>query len=378
MPDQEPRDYVPRKPGVTALALAAIAIAALCVIAGGLVLARNSQLRRQANAIEANLEQGPRVLVTQVRMAPRQRVLEIPGGTTGRDESPVYAKLPGYMKTIYVDKGDRVKRGQLLAVLESPETDKQVAQAKADFDLQTVTDIRNQTLAKAGVLPRQSADESRAAMLHAKALLAQLKALQAYEIIRAPFDGMVTVRNADPGTLIPEATTGAVQKPVLVVETLKPLRVYAQVPQSEALFIRDGDKAVVTVSELPGRQFAGSVTRHSKSLTDETRTMLVEVDLPNEDLALYPGMYAKIQFTLNVPAGVPLVPDGALVFKHGKTYVPVVRQGHLRLVEVTLGYDDGQNVQIISGLGPDDVVAINMGQAVQDGQPVRPVLSQPD
>lgn len=378
MPDQEPKDYVPRKPGVIALMLAAIVIAALCVVAGGLVLARNSQLRRQANEIEANLQQGPRVLVTQVRMAPRQRVLEIPGGTTGHDESPVYAKLPGYMKKIYVDKGDRVKRGQILALLESPETDKQVAQAQADYDLQTVTDSRNQTLAKVGVLPRQSADESHAAMLRAKALLAQLKALQSYEIVRAPFDGMVTVRNADPGTLIPEATNGGVPKPILVVETLKPLRVYAQVPQSEALFIRNGDKAVVTVTELPGRQFTGSVSRHSKSLSDNTRTMLVEVDLPNQDLALYPGMYAKIQFSLDVPAGVPLAPDGALVFKHGKTYVPVVRQGHLRLAEVTLGYDDGQNVQILSGLRSDDVVALNMGQTAQDGQPVRPVLSQTD
>jgi multidrug efflux pump subunit AcrA (membrane-fusion protein) len=122
----------------------------------------------------------------------------------------------------------------------------------------------------------------------------------------------------------------------------------------------------------------GSVTRHSKSLTDATRTMLVEVDLPNEDLALYPGMYAKIEVTLNAPAGVPLAPDGALVFKHGKTYVPVVRQGHLHLIEVTLGYDDGQNVQILSGLNSDDVVALNMGQAAQDGEPVQPVLQRLD
>jgi membrane fusion protein, multidrug efflux system len=277
-----------------------------------------------------------------------------------------------------VDKGDRVKRGQLLAVLESPETDKQVAQAKADYDLQRVTDVRNQTLAKVGVLPRQTADESNARLLQAHELLAQLKAMQAYEIIRAPFDGMVTERNADPGTLISESTSAVAAKPLLVVETLKPLRIYAQVPQSQALFIRDGDKAVVAVTELPSRQFVGSITRHSKSLTDTTRTMLVEVDLPNEDLALYPGMYAKIEFTLNAPAGVPLAPDGALVFKHGKIYVPVVRQGHLRLIQVTLGYDDGQNVQILSGLNSDDVVAVNVGQAAQDGEPVRPVLQQMD
>jgi len=378
MPDQEPKDYVLKKPGAIAVIAAAAAIVALCVAAGGLVLARNSQLRRVAAQIEVDLAQGPRVLVTPLQTAPQQRVLEIPGGTTGHDESPIYAKLPGYMKKIYVDKGDRVKRGQLLAVLESPETDKQVAQAQADYDLQRVTDVRNQTLAKLGVLPRQTADESNARLLQARELLAQLKAMQAYEIIRAPFEGMVTVRNVDPGTLIPESTTAAAAKPILVVETLKPLRVYAQVPQSQALFIRNGDKAVVTVTELPGRKFVGSVTRHSKSLTDATRTMLAEVDLPNEDLALYPGMYANIQFTLNAPAGVPLAPDSALIFKHGKIYVPVVRQGHLRLAEVALGYDDGQNVQILSGLNGDDMVALNMGQAAQDGQPVRPVVRQAD
>jgi membrane fusion protein, multidrug efflux system len=378
MPAEDAKDYVPKKPGALTLIAAAFAVMAVCVIAGGLVLARNSQLRRQADQIEAALQQGPRVLVTQVRMAPEHRTLEIPGSTIGYQRSPVYAKLPGYMKSIRVDKGDRVRRGQLLAVLESPETDKQVAEAQADYDLRKITDDRNQELARSGVVARQAADESRAAMLRAHALLAQLKALQAYEKITAPFDGMVTARYADPGTLIPEATSGADPKPILVIETLKPLRVYAQVPQSQALFIRDGDQAVVTVTELPARRFIGKVSRHTKSLTDSTRTMLVEVDLPNQDMALYPGMYAKLRFTLNAPAGVPLAPDSALVFKHGKTYVPVVRDGRLRLVEVTLGFDDGQDVQVLSGLSANDVVAINLGQAAQDGQPVRPIPIKAD
>ena len=367
------KNYVPRKPGPISLVASGTIVVAACVIATGLVLARNWQLHRQANDIELALQLGPRVLVTQVRTAPQKRLLDVPGSTVGHDESPVYAKLPGYMRAIYVDKGDRVKRGQLLAVLESPETDKQVAQAEADYNLQKVTDMRNQTLVKSGVLAQQTADESHAAMLRARSVLAQLKALADYETIRSPFDGMVTTRNADPGTLIPEATGAAAPRPVLVIATLKPLRVYAQVPQSVALFIRDGDQAVVTVTELPRRRFVGAVTRHSRSLTEVTRTMLVEVDLPNEDLALYPGMYANIRFSLKAPPGVPLAPDGALVFMHGKTYVPVVRQDHLRLVEVTLGYDDGENVEILSGLRADDVVALNMGQAIQDGQPVRPV-----
>ncbi|HEY2104151.1 MAG TPA: efflux RND transporter permease subunit [Candidatus Binataceae bacterium] len=195
------------------------------------------------------------------------------------------------------------------------------------------------------------------------------------EFNRLPVKAVTGITGGTP-VFLGDLATGS--RPLLVVETLKPLRIYAQVPQSQALFIRDGDKAVVAVTELPHRRFVGSVTRHSKSLTDTTRTMLVEVDLPNEDLALYPGMYAKIEVTLNAPAGVPLAPDGALVFKHGKTYVPVVRQGHLHLIEVALGYDDGQNVQILSGLSSDDVVALNMGQAAQDGEPVQPVLQQLD
>jgi multidrug efflux pump subunit AcrA (membrane-fusion protein) len=112
-------------------------------------------------------------------------------------------------------------------------------------------------------------------------------------------------------------------------------------------------------------------------VTNDTRTMLVEVDLPNDDLALYPGMYGKIRFNVQAPEGVPMVPDDALVFQHGKTYVPVVRGGHLHLAEVVLGYDDGMNVEVTSGLSPDDLVGINLGQAVQEGEPVRTVPVKP-
>src|SRR5262249_13087861 len=176
------------------------------------------------------------------------------------------------------------------------------------------------------------------------------------------------------GALIPETTSPAAgATPIVSMATLKPLRVYAEVPQSLAPFIRNGDQATVTVVELPGREFKGSITRHPDALSVETRTMRVEVDLANEDLSLYPGMYAKARFVVQVAQGAPLVPDDALVFNHGDVFVPVVRGHKLRLVKVTLGYDNGETVEITSGVAPDDMVALNVGQAARDGENVQPV-----
>jgi membrane fusion protein, multidrug efflux system len=376
--EADPKSYVPQKPRPLVLLVGIVAVLLICALAGGLVLAHDSSLRHQTSQLETEQDKGPLVLVTPATIAPSKRLLDVPGSTVGYDQTPVYAKLPGYMKSIHVDKGDRVKSGQLLAVIESPETDKQVADAWANYWLQKVTDDRNQSLLKASVIAQQVADNSHSAMLQSYAAYLQLKATQSYEVIRSPFDGMVTARYVDPGTLIPEATATSPPNPVVLLATLRPLRVYAQVPQSLALFIRDGDRAVVTFTELPKRQFVGSVNRRAEMLTNDTRTMLVEVDLSNDDLALYPGMYGMIRFNINAAEGVPMAPDDALVFEHGKTYVPVVRGGHLHLLEVTLGYDDGMNVEVTSGLSSDDLVAINLGQAVQDGEPVRPIPIKQD
>ncbi|MGH7879507.1 MAG: efflux RND transporter periplasmic adaptor subunit, partial [Candidatus Binataceae bacterium] len=162
---------------------------------------------------------------------------------------------------------------------------------------------------------------------------------------------------------------------LLALATLSPLRIYADVPQSVAPFVKDGDPATITVTEYPGRVFEGNVTRHPEALTAATRTMLVEVDLTNDDRALLPGMYARLNLRATVPEGPPLVPDDALVFRDGKPYVPLVRDNRLRLAEVTLGYDDGINVEVTRGVAPQDLVAINVGQAARDGELVRPMTA---
>jgi membrane fusion protein (multidrug efflux system) len=374
--ENDPKDYTPKAPGRVFFAGWIFAVVVLLVLTVGLVLARNVRLNRQGTELDQQLAQGARVLVAPVGHGTGSRTVQIPATLRGYVETPLYAKIAGYLKTISVDKGDRVRSGQVIAMLESPELDEQVNNARATYDLQRITDRRNQMLRREGVIAAQTADEARAAMLEAKATLDQLIAMQQYKVIRAPFDGIVTARYVDPGHLIPQQTApSSANTPVVAISTLAPLRVYAEIPQSVAPFVHDGDPATITVTEFPQRKFKGAVTRHPPALTSATRTMLVEVDLPNQDHALLPGMYASMEFDVNIPAGVPTVPDDALIFREGKPFVPLVRDGHLRLAAVTLGYDNGVNVQITDGIANDDMVALNVGQAARDGDPVRPITA---
>jgi len=372
MPDNPKEERLPQPgrlfaPGWIGVTLAAIVITVL------LVWTRQARVQHEAEALTHESAQGQRVLVVHVQTASGQRTLEIPATVRGFIETPIYAKIAGYLKTIQVDKGDRVTAGQLLAVLDSPELDQQVANARANFKLQVLTDQRNQELVEKALIAQQVADESHSAMLQAKATLDELEATQAYKQIRAPFTGIVTARAVDPGALIPQSTTPAVAIPIVTLATLSPVRVYANVPQSAAPLIRNGDPATISVTEYPGRAFTGSVTRHPDALQPSTRTMLVEVDVANDDLALYPGMYAHASFTVASAASAPQVPDDALIFRGGKVYVPVVRDNRIALNEVHLGYDDGRLVEITSGISSDDLVAVNVGQAVRDGATVQPV-----
>jgi RND family efflux transporter MFP subunit len=374
--EEDARNYLPERPGC--LFFIGWIVAAMIAIAltTGLVMARAARLTDQAAQIETQLAAGPRVLVAPVTHSPAQRNLRLPSSIHGYIETPVYAKVAGYLKEIRVDKGDRVTKGQVIAILDSPELDQQVANARANYDLATVTNRRQQALLRQGVVAPQSADETRAAMVEAKANLDQLVAQQSYKVITAPFSGVITARYVDPGKLIPQATAAAgASTPVVDMATLSPLRVYIDTPQSLAPFIRDGSPATVTVNEFPGRKFEGHITRHPSALTASTRTMLTEIDLPNTDGTLYPGIYAMVDLKVTIPPGVPMVPDDALIFRNGQPFVPVVRNNHLQLMPVTLGYDNGVAVEVTDGINADDMVALNVGQSARDGQPVQPVTA---
>jgi membrane fusion protein, multidrug efflux system len=349
------------------------AVAAVLAASVSLVLARDCQLRNQRDAFTNSLAQGPRVLVTQTRQGATWREVELPASIVGYVQTPIYARIAGNLKTIRVDKGDRVRKGQVLAILESPETDKQVADARASYWLQKVIDDRNQQLLRSKAIAQQAADNSHAMMLQARASYQYYVALQSYEAIKAPLDGEITARYVNPGALIPQTTSPTNSTPILAMETLQPLRVYADAPQELASSLKDGDPARVTVPQFPRRVFEGTITRHPEALNPDTRTMVVEVDLPNSDLALFPGMYATMDLRASTPWGAPRVPDDALVFRDGETYVPLVEANHIRLAEVTLGPDNGHDVEITNGVEGGALVALNLGQAVRNGEAVQPV-----
>ncbi len=354
-----------------------VAVVVVLIALGGLVLARDVWMRRQTSALEQQEQEGPVVIVVPLAHSADKRTLSLPGEVHGFFESPIYAKIAGYVKAMLVDKGAKVTKGQLLAVLESPELDHQVNDAKATYEINAITDRRNQALVRQQVIPQQTADESHAAMLEARALWMSLRAQQSYERIVSPYDGVITARNVDPGALIGIATAQASStQPIFEMATLKPVRVYLQMAQDDAAFINNGDLAVVTITQFPRKQFSGTVTRHPSALTSQTRTMLVEVDLPNDDLLLLPGMYAHVKISLAGSSSTPMVPDEALIFNGDKTFVPIVNGNRIHLEQVTLGFDDGLKCQIVEGLHGNEMVALNLGQTAREGEVVRPMQQQ--
>ena len=359
--------------------------AMIAVMAGSaaVVMARTHSVSTERMRLDAAAEAGPHVLVTHPQAASAERQLTLPATIQGYVETPVFAKIAGYLKEIRVDKGDRVKKGQVLAILESPELDEQVADAKHYLWLQCITDKRDQGLVLKHGISQQIADNSHAAALQANDSYKQLRALQSYEVITAPFDGIVTARYVDQGVLIAQTITPTrtyllshlteTASPIVQLATLSPVRVYASSPQNVANFIEDGTPAVISVVQRPGKDISARVSRHPQALDPATRMMLVEVDLPNSDGSLYPGMYGTMSLTVKVSVSAPLVPDDELIFRDGKVFVPLVRNSRIHLTPVTLGFDDGYSVEATNGMAMDDLIALNLGQSATEGERVQPV-----
>lgn len=347
------------------------------ISAVGVVVVRGQMIRSQGSNLVKQASRGQPVLVTTLAHLPETRDISLPGEIHGYYETPIYAKINGFVKSMPVDKGSRVHAGELVATIESPETDQQVRNAKASCDLAAITDRREQALLRKQVVPRQDADQTHAQMLSTYATWRAAVATQQYERVLAPFDGMITARNLNPGALVGSAAASGTSTPSLYqIATLKPLRVYVYLPQPLSPLVRDGDRATVTVAEYPRLDFAGYITRHPTALDQGTRTMQIEVDLSNDDLALYPGMYANVTVTVHGNNESPRVPDQALIFNDEDVLVPVVRDNRIHLVKVELGLDDGINCQISRGLNGDETIALGLGQTAREGELIEPVASQ--
>ena len=289
-------------------------------------------------------------------------------------QATLYAKVPGYLKTLTVDKGDAVKAGQFLAEIEVPELLADEIQYAAETDVARTNYsrlVRARARAPDLVVP-EKVDDLRGIWEVAQAKLQRTRTLLDYARLTAPFAGVVTARYVDPGAFIPAATSGtpAVSAAVVTLMDFNRLRVQVFVPENEVPFIRNGLPVRVTVEELPGRVFPGSVTRFAYALDEGTKTMLTEIELPNPTGELRPGMYASVELELERKADALLLPAEAVVVDKAGPAVFVVAGGRARRVPVQRGFNDGGQTEITGGLDPGQPVILAAKLSLNDGQPV--------
>jgi len=304
----------------------------------------------------------------------------LPGNVMAYQEATLYVKVAGYLKTINVDKGDSVKEGELLAEIEAPEMLADLIKAKAEaeaaqLDYKRVTDAQKK--ASDLVVP-QTVDAAKAKSGVAVAGLQRIETLLSYAKITAPFSGVITKRWVDPGALIPAPTSSSTSKSGAVVTLMdfSTVRIDVAIPDTEAPFIKKDLPVKVTVNELPGRTFQGTITRFSYALDESTKTMATEIEISNPDLALRPGMWAAVEIELQKKENALLIPAEALVIEKNKNSVFVVRDKKALKVALTTGFDDGVNVEILKGCGLNDAVIVAGKQSVTDGQKVQAIESK--
>jgi RND family efflux transporter MFP subunit len=337
----------------------------------------------------------PTVRVAKVRAADTEMTISLPATTLAFASANIFARANGYIEARKVDIGDRVKAGDLLAQITAPELDHQIAQAEATLsqnratlqqtqasrDLARVTNDRDSDLVKKGwVTPQQgdtdrlTLDAQQAAIAVAQSNIAAQEALirvlqqqKAYQSVTAPFDGTITQRNVDTGSLVQAGTTF-----MFTLMQSDVIRTQVYVPQDAAFGVAAGVDAVVRVPETPNRAFPGKVTRFAHALAPGTRTLLTEIDIPNPDGALSPGMYVTVE--LHIPRKTPsiMVPADALVFNGNGVQVAVAHDGTAHLHKVTVARDFGTEVEVRDGINVGDEVILKPAVTLADGSKVQP------
>jgi RND family efflux transporter MFP subunit len=359
--------------------VALYAVGAALVAVLGLATLRIMHGKQAAFASELDERQrsaalGVPVVVGKVQSLPPGRTVVLPAEVRPYKQATLYAKVSGYVKSIVVDKGDHVKAGQLLATVESPETDQQVLAARADLATRKLISDRYGKLAPQGVVSQQELDQASGNLLVGEAQLARATALEKYESIRAPFDGVVTARFVDVGALLPAATgstSGA--QPLVEVTDMSVVRIYLYPGQGDAPFVREKTPVKLESDAHPGQPRDAAVTRTAHSLDPRTRTMLTEVDVDNKDGWLLPGVFVRASMALDTQASL-VVPADAVFLRDGQPIVAVVEGGHARFVPIKAGDDDGRQVRVLGGLTEGQLVALHAGDEVSDGALVQAVL----
>jgi RND family efflux transporter MFP subunit len=312
--------------------------------------------------------------------------IALPGNTQAYDDTPIYARTSGYLKQWFVDIGQHVAKGELMATIETPELDEQLEvaradlkSAQADLNLANTTSTRYQNLLKLNSVSQQETDVAvsgaaakQAAVEAAEANVRRLAQLQSFEKIYAPYSGIVTQRNTDIGDLINSGSSSSsnTAKELFHIASVNELRVFVAVPEVDSPNVHNGDIATLTLDEYPGQTFTGTVTRNSGSIDSGSRTLNVEVDVDNRDGKLLPGAYVFVHFKIPTQARQLSIPSNTLIFRAQGLQVATVRNGHIHLQSVTIGKDDGKSVQIATGLSPNDQVVLNPSDSIAEDQPV--------
>ena len=362
------------------LAIAAIAIVAL--LASGIW--SRVRARTALSAETAQVALTPVSVVSPKPTASAQEII-LPGNVQPFITSPIYSRTNGYLKKWYFDIGAHVRQGQLLAVIDTPEVDQQLEQslsnlntAKANLTLAEITKNRYQGLLTKNAVAQQDVDNAvgtynaNKAMVDAsQANVKQLQALQSFEKIYAPFDGVITARNIDIGDLISSGSSGTVKTDLFHISQPDKLRVYVNVPEEYSQGIKVGMSADLNLTEFPGRKFQGKLVRTAEAINLTTRTLLIEIEVDNLTGTLLSGSYAEVHLKIPGQASTLLLPVNALLFRSEGLRAGVVKDGKVVLTAVTPGHDFGNQIEIVSGLKPDDQVIINPPDSIVVGQQVQ-------
>jgi RND family efflux transporter MFP subunit len=366
------------------LALVAGVLLVVLAAAGALTLAAR---RTEFHALERDTDAQAVITVAVIHPAASapDDDLVLPSTLQAYVESPIYARTNGYLKKWYVDIGGRVASGAVLADIDTPEVDQELAQAKANRDQITATlDLAKSTadryvgLRSTDAVSQQEVDEKKSEYTQAKANLAaadanvqRLEQLEAFKHIYAPFAGIVTKRNVDTGTLV-NAGNGGVRQELFNVAQTDPMRVYVQVPEAAASAVHAGLAASLELTQFPAERFTGQVVRTSGSIDPQTRTLQTEVDVPNHQGRLLPGGYAQVHLKAGGATSRLQVPVNALLFRSEGLRAAVVDDQHkVHLRALTIGRDFGTSLEVLQGLSASDWIVINPPDSLADNQDVR-------
>src|SRR5271167_2888188 len=352
----------PLPPATPRKALLLIGLVVLLLIIGGLIAMALRIHDSQMLARETERESIPTVAVVHPTAEKPSEELLLPGTLQAYEESPIYARTDGYLLHWYKDIGSRITKGELLADIDTPEVDQELLQARAtreqiaaQMDLAKINADRYVGLRKTDSVSQQEADQQASGYQQAKANLdaadatvRRLEQLESFKHVYAPFSGVLTKRNVDPGALINAGGTG---KELFDIAKVDPLRVFVSVPQNYAPAIKNGMEAWVTLQEIPGQKFKGTVARTAESIDPMTRTLLTEVDVPNKDGQLLPGSFGEVHFRVGINAQKLTIPVNSMLFRQEGPRVAVVGDdGKVRLHPITIGRDYGTTLEILGGV----------------------------